>query len=563
MVEDNPYGLLGFDGDPMPAMRSLDEDRVVYLGSFSKTFAPGFRVGWVLAPHAVREKLVLAQESATLCPPVFSQFAVAAYLANHDWRGQIKVFREMYRERRDAMLAGLADHMPAGTTWTGPPAASSSGSRLPPGLDSQAMLPRAVTARVAYVPGTAFYADGFGSRHMRLSYCFPTPERILEGTRRLGEVLQYEAGVLETFGAACPDRRPGRPLRPVRGARSEPDMIDTQHERRPDRRETVVVLAGGLSHERDVSLRSGRRVSQALRSRGRRRDRVRRRLGPGATAGRAGRRGGLPAAARRGRRGRRAARGARPARGAVRRLGRLRLPGRLRQVDRHHRGRRGRDRARPPRSRCRTRSSASSAPQALVAALGEQIGFPMMVKPSRGGSALGCSKVNRAEELPAAMVGAYAYGPVAVVEQFVAGTEVTVAVVDRGAGPRRCPPWRSGPTRASTTTPPATPPAPPGSSARRSCRPRSPTRCADLALRVHDELGLRDLSRTDLIITADGEPVFLEVNVAPGMTETSAVPLAIEAAGWSLGKMCADLVRRGRRAAAPSRPPPPVTAGRA
>ena len=71
---------------------------------------------------------------------------------------------------------------------------------LPPGLDSQAMLPRAVTARVAYVPGTAFYADGFGSRHMRLSYCFPTPERIIEGTRRLGEVLHYEAGVLETFG---------------------------------------------------------------------------------------------------------------------------------------------------------------------------------------------------------------------------------------------------------------------------------------------------------------------------------------------------------------------------
>ena len=120
VVEDNPYGLLGFDGDPVPAMRSMDAERVVYLGSFSKTFAPGFRVGWVLAPHAVREKLVLAQESATLCPPTFSQYAVASYLRNHDWRGQIKIFREMYRERRDAMLAGLADHMPAGTSWTVP-----------------------------------------------------------------------------------------------------------------------------------------------------------------------------------------------------------------------------------------------------------------------------------------------------------------------------------------------------------------------------------------------------------------------------------------------------------
>ncbi len=202
VVEDNPYGLLGFDGDPVPAMRSLESDMVVYLGSFSKTFAPGFRVGWVLAPHAVREKIMLAQESATLCPPVFSQFAISAYLANHDWRGQIKVFREMYRERRDAMMTGLADHMPPGTTWTVPAGGFFVWVTLPPGLDSQAMLPRAVTARVAYVPGTAFYSDGFGSRHMRLSYCFPTPARIIEGTRRLGEVLHYEASVHETFGTA-------------------------------------------------------------------------------------------------------------------------------------------------------------------------------------------------------------------------------------------------------------------------------------------------------------------------------------------------------------------------
>ncbi len=218
VVEDNPYGLLGFDGEPTPAMRSLEEDRVVYLGSFSKTFAPGFRVGWVLAPHAVREKLVLAQESATLCPPVFSQFAIAAYLGAHDWRGQIKLFREMYRERRDAMIAGLTDHMPAGTTWTYPHGGFFVWVTLPPGLDSQAMLARAVTARVAYVPGTAFYADGFGSRYMRLSYCFPTPARIIEGTRRLGEVMEYEAGVLATFGGALtsesrhglrPDEAPG------------------------------------------------------------------------------------------------------------------------------------------------------------------------------------------------------------------------------------------------------------------------------------------------------------------------------------------------------------------
>jgi DNA-binding transcriptional MocR family regulator len=113
ILEDNPYGLLGFDGEPMRALRADEAEGVIYLGSFSKTFAPGFRVGWALAPHTVREKLVLAQESATLCPPQFSQMAVSAYLSSHDWQGQIKQFREMYRERRDAMVDALQDLMPA------------------------------------------------------------------------------------------------------------------------------------------------------------------------------------------------------------------------------------------------------------------------------------------------------------------------------------------------------------------------------------------------------------------------------------------------------------------
>jgi 2-aminoadipate transaminase len=206
IIEDNPYGLLTLEAEPMPALRSMDADNVVYLGSFSKIFAPGFRVGWVLAPHAVREKLVLTQEAATLCPPVFSQYAIATYLDQFDWRAQIDVFRDMYRERRDAMLAGLNDHMLEGTTWTRPNGGFFVWVNLPEGLDSQAMLPRAVTARVAYTPGTAFYADGLGSRNMRLSFCFPPPDRIYEGTRRLGEVLTQELELNRTFGlgAASP-----------------------------------------------------------------------------------------------------------------------------------------------------------------------------------------------------------------------------------------------------------------------------------------------------------------------------------------------------------------------
>ncbi len=200
IVEDNPYGLLSLDGDPLPAIRSMDADQVIYLGSFSKTFAPGFRVGWALAPHAVREKLVMAQESATLCPPVFSQFAISTYLDTWDWRSQIATFKEMYRTRREAMFTGLTENMPPGTTWTRPAGGFFVWMQLPEGLDSQALLARAVTARVAYVPGPAFYADGFGTRFMRLSYCFPTPERIIEGTRRLGEVLHEELEMRKTFG---------------------------------------------------------------------------------------------------------------------------------------------------------------------------------------------------------------------------------------------------------------------------------------------------------------------------------------------------------------------------
>ncbi len=199
VVEDNPYGLLSLDADPIPAMRSLD-DEVIYLGSFSKTFAPGFRVGWVLAPHAVREKLVLAQESATLCPPVFSQFAIGNYLTNHDWRGQVDVFRDMYRERRDAMLSTLTEVMPAGTSWTHPAGGFFVWVTLPEGLDSQAMLPRGVNARVAFVPGSAFYADGQGARNVRLSYCFPPANRIRIGVERFADVVRHELEVMATFG---------------------------------------------------------------------------------------------------------------------------------------------------------------------------------------------------------------------------------------------------------------------------------------------------------------------------------------------------------------------------
>jgi D-alanine-D-alanine ligase len=306
--------------------------------------------------------------------------------------------------------------------------------------------------------------------------------------------------------------------------------------------QTVIVLSGGLSHERDVSLRSGRRVSQALRSRGI--DVVESDVDSTLLSRLAEFTGSVVFPVLHGEAGEDGALrevfqllGV-PFVGSVGSACRVAFDKSIATTVVRAGGIRTPTQVALPHETFRELGA-----RVLVDALGDQIGFPMMIKPSRCGSALGCSKVTRPQELPAAMVGAYAYGSIAVIEEFVAGTEVTVAVIDRGNGPVALPAVEIRPESgvydyAARYTAGAT----------RFLCPAEVSievtnRCADVALRVHAILGLRDLSRTDLIVTPDGEPVFLEVNVAPGMTETSAVPLAIETAGWSLGKMCTDLVR--------------------
>ena len=192
IVEDNPYGLLGFDRPSPNAMRSEDSENVIYLGSFSKTIVPGFRIGWALVPQSLKEKLVIASESSILCPSNFSQMAIASYLANQPWREQIASFCALYKVRRDAMLSALDAYFPKAATWTKPAGGFYVWVTLPPEIDTKAMVPRAIAAKVAYVPGTAFYADGFGSWSLRLSYCYPTPERITQGVMALSKVVEQE-----------------------------------------------------------------------------------------------------------------------------------------------------------------------------------------------------------------------------------------------------------------------------------------------------------------------------------------------------------------------------------
>jgi 2-aminoadipate transaminase len=129
---------------------------------------------------------------------------VSRYLTGHDWKGQVKTYREVYRDRCDAMLTALRQHLPPGCSWTKPDGGFYVWLTVPEGVDTKAMLPRAVTQRVAYVPGTAFYADSFGSKQMRLSFCYPSPERIGEGVRRLAAVLDAELELLRTFGSFTP-----------------------------------------------------------------------------------------------------------------------------------------------------------------------------------------------------------------------------------------------------------------------------------------------------------------------------------------------------------------------
>lgn len=199
LVEDNPYGLIWFD-QPAPApIRSADDENVVYLGSFSKTFAPGLRVGWLVAPHGIREKLILASESAILSPSVFTQFIVRDYFANEDWRGQLNQFRLLYQERRDTMVEAIAREIPD-ITHTQPGGGFFLWAQLPEGLDSKDMLARAITELVAYTPGTAFFANHEGRQNLRLAFCYPEPDRIQEGIARLGRVIRDELDIVATFG---------------------------------------------------------------------------------------------------------------------------------------------------------------------------------------------------------------------------------------------------------------------------------------------------------------------------------------------------------------------------
>jgi DNA-binding transcriptional MocR family regulator len=204
IVEDNPYGLLDFNDTRRVSLKSLLPERVIYVCTLSKLFAPGVRTGWIAAPAPIRDKLVLLREAADLCPPNLTQMLMEAWFGTQPWQAQVRRFTNLYEERAKVMLASLEKYMPDGVTWTVPTGAFYIWLTVPGGIDTSALLPKAVQRRVAYVPGRGFFADGSGENHLRLSFSFPETDRIAEGVSRLGELLHDERELREAVYGRTP-----------------------------------------------------------------------------------------------------------------------------------------------------------------------------------------------------------------------------------------------------------------------------------------------------------------------------------------------------------------------
>jgi DNA-binding transcriptional MocR family regulator len=189
VVEDNPYGLLRYEGERLPALRADNPLDVLYLSSFSKIFAPGLRLGWALVPRHLKQRFLIAGESSTLCPPAFNQLLVSAYLRDYRWEDQLERSRGIYRERRDATLASLAEHLPPAVTWTKPEGGFFTWLTLPDGVDGHAVAMRAADAGVVVFPGAPFMPAGVPGNRLRLAYSALAPELISDGVRRLAPVI--------------------------------------------------------------------------------------------------------------------------------------------------------------------------------------------------------------------------------------------------------------------------------------------------------------------------------------------------------------------------------------
>jgi 2-aminoadipate transaminase len=228
VLEDNPYGLLRYEGDPLPTLRSLDDEFVIYASTFSKILSPGVRLGWAVAPAPVLAKMNIGKQASDLCSSSISQYFVAAYFDSGPWGDYVRSLIEIYRRRRDVMLDSLAEHFPREAEWTHPQGGLFLWATLPDYIDTTDLLARALQDHVAFVPGRAAYVDGRGGSEMRLNFSGVSEDEIREGIRRIGEVVREQVSLYGTLTGSALRRAP-RSAEPTRPAREpEPRAPDAE-----------------------------------------------------------------------------------------------------------------------------------------------------------------------------------------------------------------------------------------------------------------------------------------------------------------------------------------------
>ncbi len=222
IMEDNPYGMLRYEGEPLPTLYSLDDEFVIYTGTFSKILSPGVRLGWAVAPAPILDQMQSGKQGTDLCSSPITQYFVAAYFDSGPWEDYLGSLVEIYRRRRDVMLDAMAEYFPREADWTHPQGGLFIWATLPDYIDTTDMLARALRQNVAFVPGRAAYLDGRGGSAMRLNFSGVAEDQIREGIRRIGAIAAEQVAMYGTLsGAARPKRGraqtppDGKPLAPV------------------------------------------------------------------------------------------------------------------------------------------------------------------------------------------------------------------------------------------------------------------------------------------------------------------------------------------------------------
>jgi 2-aminoadipate transaminase len=205
VLEDNPYGLLRYEGERLPTLRSLDDEFVIYASTFSKILSPGVRLGWTAAPAPVLAKMNIGKQASDLCSSSISQYFVGAYFESGPWENYVRSLIEIYRRRRDVMLDSLAECFPREAEWTHPQGGLFIWATLPDYIDTTDLLARALQDQVAFVPGRAAYVDGRGGSSMRLNFSGVDEDEIREGIRRIGEVVREQVALYGTLTGAAVD----------------------------------------------------------------------------------------------------------------------------------------------------------------------------------------------------------------------------------------------------------------------------------------------------------------------------------------------------------------------